>query len=76
MIWAYIDFDEPFSKLRHQGMILAEDGRRMSKSLGNVVNPDDVVKNFGADALRLFEMFMGPPDRILKNGTRGNNGSL
>ncbi|HLN19004.1 MAG TPA: class I tRNA ligase family protein, partial [Patescibacteria group bacterium] len=56
----YINFDEPFTKLRHQGIILAPDGRKMSKSLGNVVNPDDEVKKWGADALRLFEMFMGP----------------
>jgi len=56
----YIDFDEPFLKMRHQGIILSEDGRKMSKSLGNVVNPDDVVKKFGADSLRMFEMFMGP----------------
>jgi leucyl-tRNA synthetase len=56
----YIDFDEPFLKLRHQGIILSPDGRKMSKSLGNVVNPDDEVKKYGADALRLFEMFMGP----------------
>lgn len=55
-----IDFDEPFLKLRHQGMILAEDGRKMSKSLGNVVNPDEVVAEFGADTLRCYEMFMGP----------------
>jgi leucyl-tRNA synthetase len=56
----YIDFDEPFLKLRHQGMILAEDGRKMSKSLGNVINPDDIVERFGADCLRMYEMFMGP----------------
>lgn len=56
----YVNFDEPFLKLRHQGMIMAEDGRKMSKSLGNVVNPDEVVAQFGADALRLYEMFMGP----------------
>lgn len=56
----YIDFDEPFAKMRHQGIILAEDGRKMSKSLGNVVNPDDVVAQYGADSLRMFEMFMGP----------------
>ncbi len=56
----YIDFDEPFLRLRNQGMIMAEDGRKMSKSLGNVVNPDEVVDKFGADSLRLFEMFMGP----------------
>ena len=51
---------EPFTKLVHQGMILGEDGEKMSKSRGNVVNPDDVVEEYGADALRLYEMFMGP----------------
>lgn len=56
----YIDFREPFLKLRNQGMILAEDGRKMSKSLGNVINPDEVVEQYGADTLRLYEMFMGP----------------
>ncbi len=56
----YIEFDEPFSKLRHQGMILAEDGRKMSKSLGNVINPNEVIENYGADTLRVYEMFMGP----------------
>lgn len=56
----YINFAEPFLKLRHQGTILAEDGRKMSKSLGNVVNPDDAVKEFGADAVRMYEMFVGP----------------
>jgi len=58
--YKYINFDEPFVKLRHQGMIVAEDGRKMSKSLGNVINPDEIVKFYGADILRLFEMFMGP----------------
>ncbi len=57
-----ISFDEPFIKLRHQGLILAEDGRKMSKSLGNVINPDDVVNKYGADTLRIYEMFMGPLD--------------
>ncbi|HAS84846.1 MAG TPA: leucine--tRNA ligase [Candidatus Yonathbacteria bacterium] len=56
----YINFDEPFMKLRHQGMILAEDGRKMSKSLGNVINPNDIVFEYGADTLRLHEMFLGP----------------
>lgn len=55
-----IDFDEPFMKLRHVGMILGLDGQKMSKSRGNVINPDEVVKAFGADTLRLYEMFMGP----------------
>ena len=53
---------EPFAKLRHQGMILGSNGEKMSKSRGNVINPDDIVKNYGADSLRLYEMFMGPID--------------
>ena len=56
----YIDFNEPFVKLRHQGMILAPDGRKMSKSLGNVVNPNELIEKYGADTLRLHEMFLGP----------------
>lgn len=51
---------EPFKKLFHQGMILGEDGNKMSKSLGNVINPDDIIREYGADVLRLYEMFMGP----------------
>ncbi|MEK6557323.1 MAG: class I tRNA ligase family protein, partial [Candidatus Margulisiibacteriota bacterium] len=51
---------EPFQKLTNQGLILGEDGQKMSKSMGNVVNPDDVIVEFGADAIRLYEMFMGP----------------
>ncbi len=51
---------EPFKKLFHQGMILGENGEKMSKSRGNVINPDEVVENYGADTLRLYEMFMGP----------------
>ena len=51
---------EPFKKLFHQGMILGEDGNKMSKSLGNVINPDDIIKDYGADVLRMYEMFMGP----------------
>ena len=66
-----IDFDEPFLKLRHQGIILAEDGRKMSKSLGNVINPDDIVAQYGADALRMFEMFMGPLEDAKKWDTKG-----
>ena len=53
---------EPFSKLRHQGMILGTNGEKMSKSKGNVINPDDMVKQYGADSLRVYEMFMGPID--------------
>ncbi|MFH1233336.1 MAG: class I tRNA ligase family protein [Patescibacteria group bacterium] len=69
--FGYINFDEPFAKLRHQGIILAEDGRKMSKSFGNVVNPDDVVKQYGADVLRLFEMFMGPLEDAKPWNTKG-----
>jgi leucyl-tRNA synthetase len=55
---------EPFMKLVHQGMILGEDNEKMSKSRGNVINPDDIVKDNGADALRLYEMFMGPLEAV------------
>ncbi len=55
---------EPFQKLVNQGLIMGEDGQKMSKSRGNVVNPDDVVKEYGADALRLYEMFMGPLEQV------------
>ncbi len=54
--------DEPFMKLKNQGMILGTDNQKMSKSRGNVVNPDEMVERFGADALRMYEMFMGPFD--------------
>jgi leucyl-tRNA synthetase len=67
----YLKFDEPFLKLRHQGTILAEDGTKMSKSKGNVVNPDDVVAQYGADALRMFEMFMGPLEDMKPWQTKG-----
>lgn len=56
----HVSTPEPFKKLVHQGLILGENKQKMSKSLNNVVNPDDVVKDYGADSLRLFEMFMGP----------------
>lgn len=55
--------DEPFQKLAHQGMILGPDGEKMSKSRGNVINPDDVREKYGADALRCFILFLGPMDR-------------
>ncbi len=55
---------EPFQKLVNQGMILGADGQKMSKSRGNVVNPDDIVAEFGADAMRLYEMFMGPLEAV------------
>lgn len=67
--------DEPFQKLFHQGMILGENGVKMSKSLGNVVNPDDLVKSHGADALRLYEMFMGPLESSKPWSTKGMDGA-
>ena len=66
---------EPFTKLRHQGMILGSNGEKMSKSKGNVVNPDDMVKEFGADSLRLYEMFMGPIDAAKPWDPKGIDGS-
>ncbi|MGL4943409.1 MAG: leucine--tRNA ligase [Thermoguttaceae bacterium] len=59
-----VSTNEPFTKLVNQGMILGEGGIKMSKSRGNVVNPDDVVRDFGADSLRLYEMFMGPLEAV------------
>lgn len=56
----YIGWDEPFKRLVNQGMIMGEDGQKMSKRWGNVVNPDDVCEKYGADTLRLYEMFLGP----------------
>jgi leucyl-tRNA synthetase len=70
----YVSTKEPFTKLRHQGTILGEDSRKMSKSRGNVVNPDDVVKQYGADSLRMFEMFMGPLEEMKPWSTRGVEG--
>src|SRR5574344_612755 len=66
---------EPFKKLFHQGMILGENGEKMSKSRGNVINPDLIVKKYGADALRLYEMFMGPLEASLPWSTTGLEGS-
>ncbi len=66
---------EPFKKLFHQGMILGENGEKMSKSRGNVVNPDDIVKEYGADALRLFEMFAGPLEESFPWSTTGLAGA-
>ncbi len=65
---------EPFIKLVHQGMILGEDGQKMSKARGNVINPDDAVKSHGADALRIYEMFMGPLEQVKPWQTRGIEG--
>ena len=58
----FVPVKEPFQKLCHQGMILGANGEKMSKSKGNVVNPDDIVRDYGADSLRIYEMFMGPID--------------
>ena len=66
---------EPFAKLRHQGMILGPNGEKMSKSKGNVINPDDMVKEYGADSLRLYEMFMGPIDSAKPWDPNGIEGS-
>ena len=67
--------DEPFKKLFHQGMILGENGEKMSKSKGNVINPDDVVEKYGADSLRLYEMFMGPLEASLPWSMGGLDGA-
>jgi leucyl-tRNA synthetase len=79
--WQKVLFDlglvkdvEPFTKLVHQGLILGEDAQKMSKSRGNVVNPDDVIKKNGADALRLYEMFMGPLEAVKPWQTSGIEG--
>ena len=66
---------EPFYKLRHQGMILGTNGEKMSKSKGNVINPDDMVKQFGADSLRIYEMFMGPLESSKPWDPNGIDGS-
>ncbi|AHF60636.1 leucyl-tRNA synthase [Spiroplasma mirum ATCC 29335] len=62
---------EPFFKLVNQGMILGEDGTKMSKSKGNIINPDNIIQSHGADALRLYEMFMGPLEASLPWSTKG-----
>ncbi len=66
---------EPFQKLFNQGMILGENNEKMSKSKGNVVNPDDIVESHGADTLRLYEMFMGPLDASIAWSTKGLDGA-
>ena len=65
---------EPFRKLVHQGIVLGEDNQKMSKSRGNVVNPDEMIDRFGADAVRLYEMFMGPLEAMKPWSTRGVEG--
>jgi leucyl-tRNA synthetase len=70
----HVSTKEPFKRLVNQGLILGENGQKMSKSLGNVVNPDDVVSEYGADSLRLFEMFMGPLEDTKPWSMRGVEG--
>jgi len=65
---------EPFKKLYNQGMILGDDGAKMSKSRGNVVNPDDIIDEYGADSMRLYEMFMGPLNKSKPWNTKGLQG--
>ena len=65
---------EPFAKLINQGLILGQDGQKMSKSRGNVVNPDDIMGEYGADAFRLYEMFMGPLEMVKPWNTKGVEG--
>ena len=70
----YVSTKEPFQKLVNQGMILGEDGQKMSKSRGNVINPDKVVVDFGADSMRLYEMFMGPLEAVKPWSMQGVQG--
>lgn len=70
-----VSTSEPFTKLQHVGLIMGEDGRKMSKRFGNVVNPDDIVGQFGADTMRVYEMFMGPFDQQIEWSTAGMVGS-
>jgi len=70
----YVSTPEPFFKLVNQGLILGEDNQKMSKARGNVVNPDDMVKEYGADSLRLYEMFMGPLEMVKPWNTKGVEG--
>ena len=69
-----VSTDEPFQKLYHVGLIQAEDGRKMSKRYGNIINPDDIINEYGADSLRVYEMFMGPFSQNISwsiNGLKG-----
>ena len=79
--WHQVLFDlgvvsdpEPFKKLFHQGIILGEDGEKMSKSRGNVVNPETIIEGYGADALRLYLMFLGPLEAMKPWNTKGIEG--
>ncbi len=70
----HVSTPEPFQRLVNQGLIMGEDGQKMSKSRGNVVNPDDVVDEYGADSLRLYEMFMGPLEQVKPWSMKGVEG--
>ena len=79
--WHHVLFDlglvstkEPFKKLFNQGMILGQDGSKMSKSRGNVINPDETVDTYGSDSMRIYEMFMGPLDKAKPWSTSGLQG--
>ena len=79
--WHHVLYDlklvstpEPFKKLVNQGMILGEDSQKMSKSRGNVINPDDIIAEYGADTLRLYEMFMGPLEQVKPWNTKSVGG--
>ena len=69
-----IDFDEPFHKLFNQGMITGKNGIKMSKSKGNVISPDDLVRDYGCDSLRMYELFVGPPELDAEWDDRGIDG--
>lgn len=71
-----VSHPEPFRRLVNQGIILGEDNRKMSKSLGNVVNPDEVIREHGADALRVFEMFLGPLEQMKPWSSKGMEGAI
>jgi len=71
----YVEFAEPYARLRNQGMIQAEDGQKMSKSKGNVITPDSVVERYGADALRVYELFIAPFEQSVAWSDRGVQGT-
>ena len=70
----YVDFEEPFTKLFNQGMITGKNGVKMSKSKGNAISPDDLVRDYGCDSLRLYELFVGPPELDSEWDDRGIDG--
>jgi leucyl-tRNA synthetase len=71
----WLDFDEPFARLLNQGQLMGPDGQRMSKSRGNVITPDSIVETYGADSLRIYEMFMAPFDQDVAWSVEGINGA-